>query len=526
MIRLPRQAVPARGALWPAVLLALLLAFPCPLRAAEPATDDEGDDAPPAAATLQPAPSGEQPRFLVDRLAAGASFGYFSADTLDFLAQIHFDFPFLVARQKGAYVRGSLSSSISSIQGGISSQSLSFRVEDIDYLFEAGARDYLSSRIAVAAFLGQQGSENLDRPGSAWIRYAGLGAQSASFPRPGGDSTFDWNLELGAVLDETGLSKDADWTLRGDVLWDALLLERSRLGLDLSFDSLVLSGDWRSDWRAGPRWSFDLSNGIRASLFAQYIHSRNPLGVGADGVQIGLNYSEGAYRAGGRSSSLPDVRGTLALGAGVDRYPSLFDVEAVMPPFTVWGRPSRVYVDLETNSLVGKGNDSFHFRTESGMDVSFTPSIVGGVSFEHRSYHRLAKETSNVSELNLLRAGVRSPGWEFSDRSPGRLIPDARSRRPFRLEWLAQAEYLLSSTLRGNGGWLGHAGVRLDLPSPGVGFTPFVLADVERGAADTLRAGVGLTLPVDMTVSAEYRMEDQLRTRDKSETLLIFSLYF
>ncbi len=512
--------------------LALLAAVSCALALAPHLWSAEtGPDEPPASpetpVSETPAPPAAQtpPRFFIDRLAAGGSFGYYTSDRLRYLSEIHFDFPFLVVRQQGAYLRGSLSSSISRINGFLESDSLSFRVEDVDYDFEAGARDYLTPRIAIAAFLGQKGSENLDRPGSAWARYAGLGVQTATFPRPGGEKDFDWNLSVGKVFSRRGLEKGADWRVEGDMLWDALRFEDSSVGLDLSFDSLVADGDWQSDWRSGPRWSFDLQNGIRASLFARYIHSRNPLGVGTSGWQFGLDYSEGAYRT-PREGPFPDVRGRMEIGAGSDRSPAALRVESIFPPFHIAGRDSRILLSTEANSLVGRGPDTFQTNLGAGLAWDALDWMTAEGLFEHRGYHTLSEDIPFVAELNLISVEARSPGWEWEDRTPWRLDPRGSRAWPGSLAWHGRSGWLLSSTDSGRDRWSAGAGARWDLPEFAPEWRPFVIADAEFGASERRRYAIGIATPVEMTISAEYRSDHDLASADPTEYLLSVTLHY
>ena len=462
-------------------------------------------------------PPPEPPRFLVDRLAAGVEVGWFSSDELEYLTRIHFDFPFFVARHKGLYVRGNLASSISEVE-----QRKVFRldVEDADYLFEAGARDYLSPAIAIAAFAGQQGSETLDGPGSARARYVGFGAQSSSFPRPGGESRFDWKLDLARVFETQ--ETDADWMVRGDALWDAVRLQRSAIGLDLSFDALIDNGDWETDWWVGPRWSFDLANGIRTSLFARWLHSRNPLGVGATGLHVGFSYSEGAYR-GPREGRFPDVHGVLAAGYGDERSPATLDVRSILPPFTIAQRPSRAVIGVEANTMVGTGPDEAWYDLSGGVETELTPVLVASAAVRHRSYHVMAADAGPARDINSLQVLVMSSGWDFSDRTPGRLIPH-KLTWPGRVDWVAGPSWLISTSLESDPRWLGTAGARWSFPA-GSKVQPFILAWGDFGEASRARAAAGVALPIDMTISAEYRRETLLTGRNHSASLMV-SLYY
>ena len=463
-------------------------------------------------------PPPEPPAFLVDRLAAGVSASWYSSDSLRYLTRVHFDFPFFVARHKGLYVRGALSSSISRIENR---KYFRLEVEDVDYLFEAGARDYLTPRVAVAIFAGQQGSDNLDRAGSAHARYLGLGAQSSTFPRPGGASRFDWNLNVGSVLQTQQI--DAHWMVRGDALWDALRLEHSSVGLDLSFDSLIEAGRWETDWWSGPRWSFDLNNGIRASLFARYLHSRNPLGVGASGLQLGFSYAEGAYR-GAHTGPFPDVRGILAAGYGDDRSPATLDVHAVSPPFHIAGRPSLIAIGVDANTLVGRGPDEAWYDLSGAVESEVSARLVASAGVRHRSFHVLGESSSASRDLNLLEAVVHSPGWDFSNRTPGSLVPEAVERWPGRVDWIAGASWVISSSLAADPRWLGSAGAQWTLPRLGR-VQPFLLGSGDFGEVSRIRLAAGIALPIDMTITAEYRRESLLLT-DRRTTGIVFSLYY
>jgi hypothetical protein len=512
------------------VLLGALAAISLSAMAQEPGQAGETVPADPAGEPISTGPAPPPPKpsaFLVDRLAAGAYFAWLSSDSLRYLGRIHFDFPFFVARQKGLYVRGRLDASLSSIER---ERLLRFRVKDADYLFELGARDYLSSRTAVAAFVGQQGSENLDQPGSAWVRYAGLGAQSASFPRPGGENRLDWNLNVAPVIDQQSI--DASWVVRADILWDAVRFRGSSLGLDVSMDTIVYEAPgkpthhWGNDWRFGPRWSFDLDNGIRASLFAQYLHSHNPLGVGASGTMLGFSYTEGAYR-GPRQDRFPDVRGTLAAGLGDDRSPGTFLLEAYFPTFSLAGRPATALVAADANILAGRGPDNAFYILSAGVDLELPHDLVGGFFLRHRSYDVLGESGGESVDLNMVEAGVRTAGWNFSDRTPGQLVSSSGDGWPGSLEWTLGAAYILSSSLPGEEPqWIGRGGIRWDLPAVRQGVVPYLLVSGDAGEVSRARAGVGLTLPVDMAVSAEYRRDNQIQGEDKDEVALVFTLYY
>ena len=497
---------------------------------------------PPAGSGTAPdafgAPSREAPRYLLDRLAAGASLGYFDTDPGRILSRVNFDFPFLVIRRKSLYVRGELQSSTvktgETIQIGSFTQA--FQAQDLEYLFEAGARDYLNNRVAISAFVGQQGREELDRPGYARLRYFGLGFESVGFPRPGGQHRFEWRLALGPSFQEKGsyvpaeggtpIPLRADAVVRGAFLLDLWRTEGYSIGLDGSVDTIFEGHHDLTEYRIGPRWTLPLPNGVRFALFSEYIHSGNPLGqVGLQGWNFGMKYAEGAY-AGPRTQTLPDIRGVLALGSAWERGFGRLDLDLSSPEFRIASRPARVFANLDANAVAGAGVDTLFYIATAGADVEVTSRFVLGGAFYHRSNHAIGESAGGSTSVNMFQAIARTAGWDYADRLPGRLMPGPDASWIDRIEGFLAPAYATDSSFPNGRGWNVQAGLRFDLLPRSRPVVPFVRLFADRSGADMVEASVGVTTRQNLAIEARYRRDEQYFGDDHSDTFLLVSLFF
>ena len=476
---------------------------------------DPGSPSPPVAE-----PSGT-PLFLLGRLAAGASLGYFSTHPSRILSEMHFDFPFIVVRQKSVYVRGQLQTS--TVKTGSSIRIGSFEAQDLEYLLEAGARDYLNNRVAIAAFLGQEGREQLDQGGSRQVRYVGLGFESVGFPKPGGPDLIEWRLALGPTFNTAGVESDA--VVRGALLFDLWRGRSSNVGLDGSFNSIFDGLHGQTEYRIGPRWTYPMANGIRATIFAEWIRGRNPLGLSAQGWNLGFHYTEGAYAA-PHTALLPNVRGILSFGRGDSRGFGRFDLNLASPEFHLLSRPSRLFADLDANALAGSGIDNLYYIARLGVETGIRSRLLAGASVFHRSNHTIGAGSSSATSMNIVQLGVRTAGWDYADRLPGRLVPGPDATWRDRLEAYVAPGIVTDGSFARGRSWDLQVGARADLVPRSRRIVPFVRLFGEWGDVSVREGSVGFSTRQNFVIELRCRRDDQYFGRDLRETLLQGSIFF
>lgn len=484
----------------------------------------EGEDAP-----LAP-PVVRRRTYLLDRLAAGASLGYFTADQARFLSEIHFDFPFVVLQQQSIYVRGGFETSTVKTSSRLRADS--FQVQDIEYLVETGARDYLNNRLAIAAFFGQQGRRQLDgqqtpnRPDSISLRYVGVGFESAGFPKPGGDR-FEWRLAAGAVLHPVGTSGDA--VLRGAFLYDLWRFRKSSLGIDGSFDSLFDGLSGKTEYRVGPRWTFPLPNGVRATLFAEWIRGNNPLLLDTlQGWNFGFRYAEGAYE-GPHTQILPDVTGVLTFGRGNERGFGRLDLDLASPEIRLFSKPWHVFGNLDANVVGGTGVDNLYYVASLGIDAGITNRFVLGPHIYHRSNHTLGGDPNKPTTLNIVQISLRTNGWDYANRLPGTLMPETKGGWLGRVEGCVVPGLVTNSAFTNASSWDLQAGGRIDLLPRDRAFVPFVRLFGEWGGVDRVdrrEISTGFTTRQNLVIEVRYRRDSQYFGEDVKDVFLAGSLYF
>ena len=480
-------------------------------------------------AAIAPAaePTREPRRYLLDRLAAGASVGYFNSEENRVLSEIHFDFPFLLLRQKSIYVRGALETS--TVKTGDRFDTDAFDAQAISYLIEGGIRDYLSNRVAIAAFVGLQGGQPLDGghdpllPGTASYRYVGFGIESAGFPRPGANR-FEWRLAAGPTFAEEGV--EGTFFVRGAFLWDILKTERWALGIDGSFDSLFDGSQGQTEYRVGPRWSLPLANGMRFALFAEWIRGQNPtLQIGQQGWNFGVRYQEGTY-AGPRDSDLPDIRGVLTFGRGSDRGIGRFALDLYSPGFRLFGAPSWVFADLDANILGGTGTDTLYYIAVAGLEMQVAPRLVVGPRAYHRSNHTVGSGPTKAENLNIVQAALRTPGWDYADRIPGRLMPGPDARWYDRIEGIVAPGIVTGSTFTNARSWDVQAGARFDFMRRDRKIVPFARAFGEWGDVARREVSFGIATRQSLVLELQYRRDSQYLGDDDEDLFLMGSLFF
>jgi len=503
---------------------------PAPPASAAPPADAETET--PADSTAASVPEARPRPYLLDRLAAGASLGYFTAEKARVLSEIHFDFPFIVLQQQSIYVRGTFETS--TVKTGDKLRADSFQAQDIEYLVEAGARDYLNNRLAIAAFLGQQGRRQLDgqeapdpdRPDSISLRYLGIGFESAGFPKPGKDR-FEWRLAAGAVIHPEGV--EGDFVLRGAFLYDVWRFRSSSIGIDGSFDALFDDLSGQTEYRIGPRWTFPLPNGVRATLFAEWIRGNNPLLLDTlQGWNFGFRYAEGAY-AGPHTQILPDVTGVLSFGRGGERGYGRLALDLASPEFHLFTMPTHIHANLDANVVGGTGIDNLYYVATAGIESSLSRRFVLGPQIYHRSNHTLGGDPNRPTTLNIVQFGARTNGWEYADRLPGSLMPQTEGGWLGRLEACVVPGLVTNSAFTNASSWDVQAGARFDLLPRDRPLVPFVRVYGEWGGVDRIdrrELSGGFTTRQNLVIEVRYRRDSQYFGEDDTDVFLAGSLYF
>ena len=119
-----------------------------------------------------------------------------------------------------------------------------------------------------------------------------------------------------------------------------------------------------------------------------------------------------------------------------------------------------------------------------------------------------------ITAINVVEIGIESEAWT----RPGRR---ERRRGGRRLELLARAGYLHSSSYGEEERWHVRTGLRWTLTPPGrSGAEPYLLGVVEAGDVERTLVAFGLALSANWDVQVEYRDDDQYFSQDRTATLL------
>jgi hypothetical protein len=345
----------------------------------------------------------------------------------------------------------------------------------------------------------------VDADGSAFVRYVAAGAESRV---PSGRGLY-WNGILGGVLDDHGVSADA--MARGVLRWDVYGTATGwdGLGIDLEVNGLFAGGTFDADIELGPHYAFTFSGHDRLTLFAHYLDSDNPLGLGVSGVLVGFEYSDGP---GGPASRLqpPAVHGRVAVGAGGDRTAGRLALNFEFPPF---GDAGWLAAEFDVNALGGDDTDELYYFYRLGYEWEMW-GMATGAYFYHRSNHQISDANPEVTSINVLEFGVETPSWRGPVNGPGR-------SRWGRLDWIAHGGAFLSSSFGEERRWWIRGGGRWTLPLNAGRFVPLIEAEIEQGDVVRYTVAAGVAGPWGTVLQVKYLEDDQFFGDDSSAFLVV-----
>ncbi len=454
--------------------------------------------------------------YSTDLIRSGASLGYLFSDDINIIGLIQVDFPFLFKSEKSAYMNLLLTNTVSKVENDIS-----FKVRDLDYRITIGARDYLTRKLIVSAFLSQQGVEKVDSGGSPFIRYVGFSMESEDYRDAQAERGTSWYGEIGAIFKNRDVS--GEMTFKGDVRFNYLSTERLTYGLDFSIDSLINDFNTSNDWKLGPRITFCNGCSSAPSAFIYYMNNKNPLGFGDDGFFVGVDYREKAYD-GSYKIILPDIEGTLSAGAGQGREESRCSLRLRTPSFGE-SLDLRITFDIDTFILTGDDTGNLYYFLAGGLEREWK-SVLQGAYFFHRSNHQLAEPSDRINSVNIIEVGVSSKGWESKSIMDGHTIGIGTLDGRAVLNFLARAGFLINSTFGEERRWNLKGGLRIDFPIDKSGFTPFLSAFWEGGDASRKEFTAGFRTPLDIDLAFQYKKDEQYYGADDDAFLILASLFF
>ncbi len=434
-----------------------------------------------------------------ERATAGGDLAWFQGERLEISGTMRTYLPLAIGPGRGVYLDLDARTSIERVAGDFK-----FLVEDLDYTVEVGFKQRAArfTRLPLRAFAGQQGTQRVDADGEPFVRYVGGGVASAGYRRR--DTGLRWRADAGVVLEQRQVR--ADGLLRGKLDFTSRAGRGfgSGLGFAVEVDGLLDGSDFRGDWRGGPHRRFALGGGVALRLFAHWIESRHPLGLGDSGLTIGLDLRE-TDNGSRPPGAVPDVGGSLATGGGEGRLAARLLVRVLSPQLTA---RTRLAAEVDANILTAADTGELYYLYHFGVEQTRGP-LIGGVYFYHRSNHQLAEPNDAVTAINVLETGVETRGWDRPGRDAARTL-EARFR----------AGYLIDSNFGERRRWHARGGLRWRVPLARDRVAPFVLLEAETGDVDRRLYALGLAPAAAVELRVEYREDDQFFGRDRDALLL------
>jgi hypothetical protein len=367
-------------------------------------------------------------------------------------------------------------------------------VEDLDY--QARALWRLEAReIIWAPFAGARGSEGVDREVSRLVSLAGI--QIA--PRASG-RRLSWSLEAAAVLSDEGLEARAAAAARGEWLfvnrpgWSA--------GMLAAWDGLWVSGpsDLLDDRSAGFFLRLRDRDGLALTASATYYRGRHPLGLEDTGVLAGFEI------AGGASPAHPDesavLRAALEAGGGNDRVRARQILDLQSTPWKMLGRPWRARI-LADNALDAGEHNDLYYIVDGGLEAA-AGALRPGLFWHHRSGHLLGEPNDLRLSLNVVEAGLRTPGW--LQGIPGSERPSGWRR----LEGEIRLGAVVTSEFGEHQSWSARGGIVWSLPVPWDRLSPFVGVRGTLGEVRGWSASTGVQIPPGASIILAAERDGQL----------------
>ncbi len=429
---------------------------------------------------------------MAEEASAGGRLAWVLTDELELLGDLWVDLPFRVGPRDEIRFGVDTRTNISRTTG-----QFAFVVQDLEYNLDLGwhfRRGWLGG-FGGSLEAGQRGKEFVDADGQPYVRYLGLGLESAG-------KRLDWRLMAAAVLEDREV--DGTIVVRGDSRLSVPGLSRARSSLvfDLKVDGLIEGSSLLADVVAGPRWVFPVGAERSASFYLHYQDSRNPLGVGPDLWLFGFQYD----KAPSPPVSGPDsaeVDGLVAAGAGGGRLASRLLLRALSPDF---GPDLQAVILVDANVLTADDTGDLFYFYHAGIERRLG-NHRAGVYFYHRSNHQLAEPNDRITSLNVFELGIGRDRYFRPGRREG-------------LESWARVGYLLDSSFGEDREWHGRGGVRYDIPRKGAGPTIFASVEAEAGDVERETYAVGLTAGEDLEFQLSYRSDSQYFARDQTAILL------
>lgn len=428
---------------------------------------------------------------------ASGGLAWFFSDELDLVGAMRAKVPLARLGSFEPFVELSAVTAIEKSVGNFT-----FDVRDLPYVVQAGA-----DRGAWTVLAGMRGVEGVDADDTRRITFAGGAWTAPGWSWKDGRTFLEGRLALVAVVDSRGISADADASV------DARFGVRSgriSWALDLRADALVDGSSAQTDLEGGPRVELPLDGKRSFSLFVHALRSRHPLGLRESGVLVGFEAAETGFPRGDPRPSPPDLRGTIAAGAGGDGRRSGRLRLAILTP--AWASRWRALLDVDANVLTAADTGELFYLYDLGVERASGRWALGGY-FHHRSNHVLAEENpTGVTSRNVAEVGFETAGW--TGRARARTF-DTRVR----------AGYLLESSFGESRRWNLRAGARYAGHSWGRA-VPWLSVDFEEGDASARRAAAGLGFERGFEVRADYRREEQFFGNDDSAFTLGVAAYF
>lgn len=474
------------------------------------------------AAATRPAlatPPQEEPD---ERPSAGGRLSWVVDGDLDLVGDLWVDLPFRIDDRNSVFVSIDSRTTLEQPDG------LTFKVRDLQYDLGVGwrGRPAWLHGPRLFALAGQRGKEAVDANGQPYVRYLGVGLESRDFrsfrasPRCATDGCkfgrrFDWNFLVGPVLEEREVQ--ADLVIQGETgLWLAPLRGPGMaLAFDLALDGLVQGSSLLADVSAGPRLSFAVAGGRRASFFLHYRSGGNPLGAEQPLWLLGFAYEEGRD-APPPGLGAPEIDGRVALGGGDGRISGQLRLRFLSPSFA---RGTRGVIVIDGNILTAQDTGDLYYFWNAGIEREQSIGIYGAY-LHHRSNHQLAEPNLFVTSINVLELGYETLYWQRPAQRPrgnhGWGVLDGRVR----------AGFLLASSFGETTRWHLRGGLRWSLPVRGRAPLPYLLVEGDTGDVDRWLVAVGLAVLRNLELQVEYRTDEQYFAADQRAVLATARYWF
>lgn len=362
----------------------------------------------------------------------------------------------------------------------------------------------------LSASIVQRGIAAVDRKGHRWLRSLELAAQSAEWRSGSDDELLQWRLAIGSVFDQQTLDHDA--VLEAGA---RLLLLGTPFGFEFKGSSLIGGTQTGSEWQLGPTYRIRMAGNDdnRLTLFAAWLESDSPLGLGESGFLAGVEF-EGLGR--GPQLSPPEIAGTVGFGYGEDqRAAAQLKLHIESPAIA---KRWRGVLEVDAHTLSADDTTELYYLYHLGVE-RFDRGMIYGGYFYHRSNHQVdnpAGLSGIVTSINVAEVGWETDGW----RSGGA----GGTRRPrWGLEARLRVGWLIDSAFGETRNWHARGGVRWRSNLP---LSPYVHLEFEDGDVGRRLYALGFNPTSFWEVQLEWQQDDQWFAEDDTAWLLTQRLRF